>query len=379
MTRLFNIGYLLLFSIFLVSCVRLQEIENIGIINALGVDSTEEDSLETSLVTFQFSTQSNKLTHLFTGRGQTIDGAIEDAESSTVSRLVPGKIKLIQIGEDLAKQGILPLLDSQTRDPRVPDMLYLSVGRPTAKEILSVDENDLSMDVGQYLFRIIESHSTDHNIPRKSLQDFLRIYYDVGQDNIMPIFEIKEKVPKQIGAALFKGDQMIGELTNRDIMYINLMDRTVRDKMLELTLPIEPFQDHLAKREQPHHRNDLEVALLIDKGRSKTKLVDSEKLVFETNTTIKLLLFEQSAGVKLDEPGVIKTFETEISKKMEEHFNKLLKKLKEYESDPFGYGRYYKRTQTGSNMTEEEWREKYPNIEVKFNVDVELIRHGAIS
>lgn len=379
MIKRIQIGFLLLLSTLLASCIQVQELENIGIINAMGVDSKENDSIETTLVVFQFSEQADTIAQLINGEGKTINGATEDAEHAYVSRLVPGKLKLMVFGEESAEKGILPYLDAQARDPRVPDLMYLAIGKPTAKEILTVDEKDISTDVGQFLYSLIENHSTDHNIPRKSLQDFLRIYYDTGQDNVLPIFEVKEKIPKQVGVALFKGDQMVGELTNDEIVLINLMDRHVKDATLELTLPIEPLKDFLEKREQQHDRNNLDIAFVINSGKSRTKIIDIEKPTFETNTKIKLRLMEQSAGVKLSDPKAVQTLETEIKKELEDRFNKLLKKLKEYESDPFGYGRYYHRTRKGQDLTVEEWREKYPNIEVKFNVDVEIIRHGAIS
>lgn len=378
MTKLFKLFWLSFLSIFLISCVETQEIEDIGIINASGIDLTKDNSIEKTVVVFQFSSQTDKITQIITGTGKTLGGATTDAELSAINRLVPGKIKLTAFGEETAKQGILPYLDTQARDASVPDMMYLAVGKPTAKEILNADESELTKDVGQFLHDLIENHSTDHNIPRKSLQDFLRIYYDVGQDNVLPIFEMKEKVPKQVGIALFKGDQMVDQLTNDDIMMINLMDRVVREKLFELTLPIEPLKDFLKKREQPHNRNDLELAFFIQKGKSKTKLVDTENLIYETNTKIRLRIIEQSAGVKLTEPKVIQLLESEIEKKMEERFNKLLKKLKDHGADPFGYGRFYNRTREGKDLTVEEWREKYPNIEVTFNVTVEITRHGAI-
>lgn len=242
-----KICFLICLSIILTSCIQVQELEDIGIINAMGVDTNDNHDLETTLVVFQFSTQTEKLTKIMTGKGKTINGAVEDAEHTSQHRLVPGKLKLMVFGEEISEKGIMPHLDAQARDARVPDLMYLAVGRSSAKEILSVDEKEISTDVGQFLFGLIENHSMDHNIPRKSLQDFLRIYYDTGQDNVLPIFEIKNKVPKQTGAALFKGDEMVGELSNHEIILINLMDRHVKETTFELTLPIEPFKDFLEK------------------------------------------------------------------------------------------------------------------------------------
>lgn len=374
-----HISVVLFVCLLLSSCIETNEIENIGIINAMGVDEKDKETIATTVVIFQFSAQSDSLTQIISGYGKTINGAVENAEHASVNRLVPGKLKLVVFGEGQAKQGIMPYIDGLARDARVPDLMYLALGRPTAKEILTVDEKEISTDVGQYLFSLIENHSTDHNIPRKSLQDFLRIYYDAGQDNVLPIFEIKDKVPKQASIALFKGDQMVGELTNDDADMINLMDRHVKEKMLELTLPIEPLKEFLEKREQPHDRNDFDVALLISSGKSKTKITNTERLTFQTDTKIKFRLIEQTAGVKLTDPKAIERIEKEIEKEIEKRYTKLLKKLQDFEADPFGYGRYYNRTQEGRDLTAEQWREKFPTIDVKFNVEVEIIRHGATS
>ena len=365
-----------LLSLLLVSCIQTQEIEKLGIINASGIDSLDDDQLEISLVVFQFSTQSEEITNLISGKGKTIKGALGDAEKSTIFRLAPGKVKLMVYGKEMAEKGILPSLDTIARDARLPDLMYLSVSKTTAKEILFVDEEGISTDIGQFLHGMIENHSRDHNIPRKTLQDFLRIYYDIGQDNVLPLFEIKENVPKLSAIAVFKGDKLVGQITNEEAVLINLMDRTVKENMLELSLPIEPFEPYLEKREDRNKEQKVEITVMIKKGKSKTKLFDKENLVFETDTTMELHLLEQSAGIKLDEPHVIKLMEKEVEKEMEDRFNKLLNKLKKLESDPFGYGRYYKSSEKGKNLTRKEWREKFPEIDVKFKVDADIIRHG---
>lgn len=367
----------LLLNFLLVGCIESQEIEKLGVINARGIDITEgEDLFETTLVVFQFSAQSEEITKIISGKGKTLDGAVEDAEHASVFRLAPGKLKLSLYGKEMAEEGILPLLDSQARDARLPDLMYLAVSQTTAKEVLSVDEKQLSADVGQFLHGLIENHSTDHNVPRKTLQDFLRIYYDIGQDNVLPLFEIQDGLPKLGGIALFKADKMVAELSNEETILINLMDRTVKERMLELSLPIAPFTDYLEERENGNSEKEVEIAVLIKKGNSKTKMSDEENLIFETDTKMELRLLEQSAGIVLNDAHVIDILEKEIKKDMEARFEKFLSKLQSLESDPFGYGRYYKSSHQGKDLTREEWREKFPKINVKFNVDVEIIRHG---
>lgn len=367
-----------LICLLLAGCIQTEEIEKIGVINARGIDLLkEEDALEATLIVFQFSPQSEEFTKLVSGKGKTVDGAVEDAEHSSVYKLAPGKIKLSLYGKDMAEQGLLPLLDGQARDARLPDLMYLAVSETTAKEVLSVDEQEISVDVGQFIHGLIENHSTDHNIPRKTLQDFLRIYYDVGQDNVLPMFKIENDAPKLSQNALFKDDKMIGTINNKEAILINLMDRTVREQMFEVSLPLEPFQEYILSKDKNDNQEKAEIAFIIQKGKSKTKMLDLEKLVFETNTKMNIRLVEQSAGIRLEDPKAVKTLEKEIEKNINDQFHKLLKKLQQLQSDPFGYGRYYKKDPKGKNLTRDEWREKLPNIDVTFNIDLKIIGHGA--
>lgn len=366
-----------LLSLLLVSCIQSQEIEKLGLINAQGVDYLDNDRLELTLVVFQFSTQSDEITKIISGQGKTIEGASEDAARSSIYRLEPGKIKLEVFGKEMAEKGILPLLDTQARNAKVPDLMYLSISKTTAKELLSIDTEKISTDAGQFLHGLIDNHAKDHNIPQKSLQDFLRIYYDIGQDNVLPLFEMSENIPKLGAVAMFKGDKFVGELTNEEALFINLVERKVKEKKLELSIPIEPFESYLEEREYRDQEKEVDVVFLINKGKSKTTLIDKENLVFHTDTTLELRLIEQSAGILLEETHVIKLLEKEVEKEIEKRFEKLLTKLQKLEADPFGYGLYYKSSEEGKNLTREEWREKFPEITVNFTVDAKVIRHGS--
>src|SRR5690625_170261 len=267
------ISLLLLLSVLLTGCIETEEIEKLGLINARGVDIGENNLLDTTLVVFQFSALSEENTKIIPGRGKTIKGAMEDAENASVFKLAPGKNKITLFGREIAEQGIIPLLDTEARDARIPDLMYLAVSDTTAKETLTINEKNIPVDIGQFLRELIENHTHDHNIPRKTLQDFLRIYYDIGQDNVLPLFDLREVIPQLNAIAVFKGDQVVGELTNEESVLINLMDRTVKEQLVEFSLPLEPFKQYLEKREE---KEDVDLTVLIQKGNSKTKLIDEE-------------------------------------------------------------------------------------------------------
>src|SRR5690625_1817399 len=303
---------LFLLSFFLTGCIETEEIEKVGLINARGVDIGENELLATTLIVFQFSAQTEENTKIIPGRGKTIKGAMEDAENASVFKLAPGKNKITLFGRETAEQGILPLLDTEARDARIPDLMYLAVSDTTAKEALTINEKNIPVDIGQFLRELIENHSRDHNIPRKTLQDFLRIYYDVGQDNVLPIFDIKGGVPNQRAIAVLQGDKYIGEITNEEAVYINMVNKKVKEQVLPIAIPLEPFQEDIEKGMDNYSGDKLHLALEIEKAKSKIKVMDSKNLTFQTNTNIRLRLVEQSAGVLIKNEKIVEKLEKEI-------------------------------------------------------------------
>src|SRR5699024_12857775 len=93
------------------------------------------------------------------------------------------------------------------------------------------------------------------------------------------------------------------------------------------------------------------MTVLIQKGNSRTKLIDEENLVFQTETDLELRLVEQNAGIVLKDNHVIQLLEKKVEKKIKAEFEKLLNKLQKLESDAFGYGRYYKASLKGKDTT----------------------------
>ncbi|MFP3488806.1 Ger(x)C family spore germination protein, partial [Staphylococcus sp. SIMBA_130] len=62
---------LLIFSVILTSCVPYKQLEELGIINTRGVDVTENNRVETTIIAYQFDAQNPQITTSITGVGKT--------------------------------------------------------------------------------------------------------------------------------------------------------------------------------------------------------------------------------------------------------------------------------------------------------------------
>jgi len=371
----------LLLSIMLIGCnspkIPTEQVEQMGIITARGTDLTNDKSIEATLVIFQFDVQSDSITKVLSGNGKTIKGAEDNANLESPFKLTSGKVQIELYGKETAEDGIMPYLDALQRDAAVNNSMYLAISNTTAKEVLLLNNENTTMNMGQLLYETINSSASEKMLPGVTLQDFMRKFYDVGIDNVLPVFDIeKNNRPKIKKIALFNAGQYVGDLTLQDNTLLNLINTSVKDQRLDFSIPISPFIDYLEKDEDKKKSEHVQVSIRIIKGKTKTKLIDKDRLKFESNITITARLQEQSSQIIFDNIKVTKLLEKELEKKMVEDLEALLETTQKLTADPFGYGKIYRTKQRDEKLQDEEWREKYPEIEVDFNVDLNIIRHG---
>ncbi|WP_404456703.1 Ger(x)C family spore germination protein [Virgibacillus necropolis] len=368
---------LLIFITMLNGCLPSKEIESLGIINTRGVDISDEGKLETTIIYFQFDSQTKDITEIVKGVGETIKGARANANFKTNYELTPGQIRLELYGMEAAKKGLIQYVDTLARDAKAADTMYLAVSDTTAKSILTTDQEGFSKNIGHFLYRLLEQTIKDDVIPRTTLQDFIHVYYDVGKDPILPMLKIQEGKPYLYAMAVFKDDKYVGKISTSDAFLLNMLEKSVESTMLELELPLKPFKKHLANSgDKKDDKKTFNVLLSVLNGKGKTKIDNFKNLTFETHVEVDLRLLELTKQIKLTNPKVEALLEKEIEKNLEQQYEDLLAKVKELNADPFGYGNIYRSHKKNGKLKDKVWRDKFPNIKVNFQVDAKILRHG---
>ena len=367
--------------LFLSACPKTKQLENMGIINTRGTDlvSDESNTIETTLIVFQFDPQSKSITKTLYGKGNTIKAAREDANRSSSFTLTPGQIRLELFGKELAEKGIVEMVSALVRDARVSDTMLLAVTNHTAKEVLTKGQQVTTINVGQYLHGVLQREYDDQTLPKVALQDFAHIYSDPGIDPVLPIIGFKRDEPVKTSIALFQGDRYVEELSLKDGFLINLFQERIKNAPLSLKLPLEPFKKYMEHQDLQSPVNDENLFVRLGvKGKSKTKLTDFEKKHFQTDIKIKVIMDEVSELISMKDEKAGDLLEKEIGKKLEKNYETLLKKTQEAGADPFGFGNIYGTNRKAADLTKKEWHEIYPSISVDFNVHVELLNYGTI-
>jgi len=377
MRKIKTLTLLIILCLLLTGCPDKRQLENLGIINARGIDIEDQNEIKTNFVIFQFEEQSQDITKVVSGTGGTPTGAVNNANYESNFLLELGKIQLDLYGLEAAKKGIAPYLDMLNRNPNTPDTMYLALSKTTAEDILKMNEQDISMNIGQYLHDVIEESSTSKkHFPKMTLQKFMRFYGDVGRDPILPIFEVLDGKPKITSIGVFQDDKYVGDLPIHDRELFNLNFGRVKEEWMEFSIPSKPFQNGLSKL------NDDDIHLTIDiiRNKSDIKLVNKEALEFDHSFKLEVRLIDISEheNLNIEDTKIQKKIEKEVGKKLRSRYEKLLNELQDFDSDVLGYGEIYRQKKRDQKLTNQEWRKLYPDIDVTYTVDIKFIGHGEI-
>src|SRR5690625_520386 len=369
---------LMILSLLLTGCPEKRQLEKQGIINTRGIDITEENKVKANFAIFQFEEQAQEITKVVSGTGNTTTGAVNDANYESNFLLELGKIQLDLYGLEAAKHGIAPYLDMLNRNQNTPDRMYLAVSKTSAEEIIKMQDEDISMNIGQYLHEVIEESSTEEkHFPKITLQKFMRFYKDVGRDPILPIFEILDGMPKITSIGVFQDDKYVGQLSihNRELFNFNF--GRVKEEWIEVSVPSEPFKDDLEDGSSKD-TDKLHASLNVLKNKSKIKLLNEDSLEFEHSIKLDVNLNDLTADgeLNIEDLKVQKKFETELGKEIQRRYEKLLHDLQDLKSDPLGYGEIYRQNHRRKKLTAKEWRELFPDIVVNYIIEVSIIGHG---
>ncbi|MCM3739611.1 Ger(x)C family spore germination protein [Oceanobacillus luteolus] len=377
--RKVNFLLLLILVILLQACLAPTQIEETAIVNTRGVDLIEENQermLETVIVPYIFDPVVQETTSLLTGRGKTLKEAREDAGKESSYLLSPGKITLELYGKEAAEQGILPFVSALVRDARVSEKMLLAVTNQTAREIIELTYEQITINKSEFFKDLINKETRQNKLPISELVNVDRYIEEPGIDPLLPIIDDVEGRPTLVGAAVFHDDRYVLEISLEDSFLVNQMRRNVSKTLLNASVPLENYRDHLIG-EIPADTEELQISMHLSKGNGKLKIIDQDSLAFEAKIKMRLEVLETSIPLEINTKKISDQLKNDIESYYKQKYEELLTKLQDVKSDAFGIGRKYIATRKGSKTTGKEWDEKYRDVSVEFSVDVEIINTGA--
>ncbi|NLP52685.1 Ger(x)C family spore germination protein [Bacillus sp. RO1] len=358
-------------------CVAQKPLEELGLITAMGYDN-EDGMLKGSIIYYEFDPMHPNNTKMVTTVAHTSKGVRQKENLASSRRLVSGQLRVAIYGEELAKEGIISIIDTLSRDAQVGTMSFLAVSRPKAQDLLrlSQESEDIS-NAGTFLYELITQNVEGDTLLSPTLHEFMQSYYSEGHDPVLPLLNFKENTIVIEGLSLFQDDKVVGELDSNDSFFLKLLLDPFEAGSIEITLPKEQLKKYILTK---NNKQAESVFVSLDHLRSDTeiKLQDKKVPSYSINITVKTRMQEISENYDLGNPEAIKKLEEAIGKDMEGHLIQVLEKSKEMVADPVGFGNYYRAKVGNESYSKDEWRELYKDAEFKVNIKVEILRTGVM-
>ncbi|WP_261132356.1 Ger(x)C family spore germination protein [Bacillus sp. Marseille-Q3570] len=282
----------------------------------------------------------------------------------------PSKNRVFMYSTEIAEQGLYPFLDVFYRDPRSSLNSKLAVTEGEAGKILEMYRKGNTL-IGEFVEEMIISGEDHTVVPRVDVQTVCPVFFNEGKDPYVPYIgfdEEKQEISLK-GVALFDDDKMTGHL-NADESKLLLL---LHNKKRKIARYVQKVSDESEQEIENY------LSFHIKKNKSKmtvTPLADSSiTAAFNVYMAVNVIEYPHD---DLMSKKHIDHLNKKLSTLMTKDANKVLEKLKEANSDPFGVGLELMAFHP-EVWKKLDWKKEYPKIKMEAKVNVEIVDHGIIN
>ncbi|SMQ82248.1 spore germination protein [Bacillus sp. OV166] len=363
-------------------CVEQKPLEKLGLITTSGYDMEGTNQIRGTAVVQKFDPMTQSATKVITSVAKTSKGLRQQQNLQSNQKLVSGQLRSVVYSRELAKKGIIQLVDTLNRDAAIGNMVYLTIADKSASEIMEIETNNKgSLNLGTYMYNLIKQNVEGEQIISPTLHEFNHNYYDIGKDPVLPILKVKDKDVIISGVGLFKGDRLVDELRQGDLFYLKVLIDKYKAGTKEMGYKTDQLKKIIIKNENYTKKPIFsKIYVSIDNIRSKTKIeiVDKKNLRFRVDVDLDSRVLEMTEALDLGKPTSVKFLEKKLDESMKKKIESLLLHFKELEIDPVGLGNEYEAHLRGKPITQEEWDRKYKDVTFDVHVKNTIERTGVI-
>ena len=384
-----GIFILLILILFVSGCWDKRELNELAIIVAIGIDKIDDEYLVSAQVAVpsELSSKGGGPGHsqvtLYKAKGPTVFEAICQLTKSSPRIMYLGHLRMLIIGETLAREGIGDSLDFLARNWEVRWDFYVAIAKDsTAENILNVQTPLENIPGAEMYFTLLNSDKTYANTLSVTLLELLRDLDRTGKQPVLTgvhimgdpksgsdksnIDSIKPAAKIEFdGLAILHKDKLVGWLDEKDTKSFNSITNHINKSVATISCPNKG-------------KVNIEIQQFNSKMKGKFKNGKPE-------VDINILLKGNVGGVECELDlnkeetlhALEKTFEREVKNAIEKTINKV---QKEVDVDIFGFGAaIYHDDPKGWKKVEKNWDEEFSDVKVKVTVNLDIQLIGAIN
>lgn len=392
-------------------CWDRRELESLGIVQALGIDSGPNPKEITVTTMIAIPSKLGGQPGGGGGGGGDEPGVLKISVTAPsiyeafnkINTMINREVSLLQnqvllIGEAMAKEGIKKWVDNLIRYREMRRTMTILICKGKAAEIMEVQPK-LENKPSEYFIDLVATSRRTGMYPAVTLNDFFKRYESFTQENYLPLLDIhlkdddkkaqggageqkeasqsspgqpapegeepKPELVRFIGSAIFKKDRMVGNFDNYETQILLLLNNEFKEALLTIADPLQ--QDyHIVFRllstvpVQIQYRRQNNIDRFKVKLQLEADLVSIQSKIDYTRPKLENYLSRVIAG------------------ELKNRVTKLIKKAQqEYNSDVFGFGQKVRSTfLTSPEFENYHWPDRFKDAEINVEVKVDLRRVG---
>lgn len=359
--------------LFLAGCWDERQFKNVKLVLSIGFDKGEEGEIKQtvsipSIVRNSDGPGEENMQTLSTSAHTPLQ-ARDKIDQMISESYDPSKLRVVLLGEELAKENIYPLLDEMYRTANSNLNAQLAVVEEgTAEEAISLKQTN-ETGVSDYISGLLEAAVSSTHSTGENLQLLCAELLEPGIDFSVPMLRVEEEHLKFSGMGLFHKEKYTGEKISAEQSTLYMLLQGKKGRIARLT---EKVND----RGKGELLDYVTVNVTSNSRKMKVEVKDGE-ISAKINLDMKVKITEYPSD-HLYVKGRIDEISKKLSVLLTEESKDIIKQIQEANSDIFGIGRRV-RGYHPKVWNELNWDEAYPEITIEPNVKVEVIQHGIIN
>lgn len=357
-------------------CWNYQEINDLAIVAGMAVDRDRDTGnyiMTVEIVSAQNGGggQGSLSPAIYDAQGKTIFEAVRNIILKVGKRLYWSHAKVGIISEDIAREGVVAVIDWIERDAEVRTNMRILISKEKTAGEIFYSFCPIETTVSFQIEKILENTDVLKKAPDRDLWGFINDLSSEGVSAVLPIISLAEYregwVPHVYGTAVFKSDKLVGYLDGMESQSLEF----IKDEVESGIIPIENVAGTADAVSLEVFGNTTKIKTAYKKGKILIKVdIDIDVSIGEIEGTTDVI----------DPKGQAKLI-SQAEKFMEEEIKGVIKRVQnEYQSDIFGFGsKVRKETPDTWKKLKSNWNEEFANLDFEVKVRINIKSSAATS
>lgn len=330
-------------------CFDYKEINDLAIINAIGVDYENDEYVITlEILNDQIDKDSSKITsYTKVGHGKNLTSAIENAADKLSKQLIFNHIKLMILSKSIIEEKFENIIDLFLRNTYFRENFYVISARKNKPETLLNHTTNEAPIASTAITDTLESirYSSNTNVLKK-FDEIVEEVITYGIDTCFSNITLKDNEFIVDGMSIFNNYNYKGNLNNEYVKIYNLLT------------------DNFDRPTYTINYDNLSFTTAINNGKINTEIKSGT-----INATGNLMgrIIDNDPKYNIRDPKNLERIDNDFTNLLNKKISEFIKVLQDNNSDILGITRnYYKKTRT---KDKDYWLKLNIKSNIKFNIN----------